>query len=277
MSLELHVLDLGRIRLDRNFMAAGSTFASAGRPGSGMGELIDIPVSAYLIKHPKGHILYDTGCHPRCMGHGGRWPEALQRDFPYISSEECTLPSRLKAMGLTPDDIPVVVLSHLHNDHAGCVEFFRKSKVYVHEDELAGAMKHFAMHDYDTSYVWSDIDAWVREPMNWQLVGRDEADFDLADGVRLLNLGSGHAYGMLALTVRLETHRSVLLASDACYCLENLGPPTRLAGLLYDSVGYRKTIERLRKVAKREDLEIWFGHDVEQFKTLTKATEGHYR
>lgn len=276
MSLELHVLDLGRIRLDRNFIVAGSTFASPGLPGSGMGELIDIPISAYLVKHEEGHILYDTGCHPDCMGADGRWPAELQRDFPWTGTGECTLPSRLRALGLAPDDIATVVLSHLHNDHAGCVEFFRKSTVYVHEDELAGAMLHYVQHHHRTSYVWKDMDAWTRAPINWRLVARDEPDIDLVDGVRILNLGSGHSYGMLALTVALKRRRGVLLASDACYCRESLGPPTRLPGFLHDSLGFRRTIDRLRRTADRRGLDIWFGHDAEQFGTLIKSTEGHY-
>ena len=276
MSLELYILDLGQIRLDRNFIVAGSTYASPGIPGSGAGELTDIPIAAYLVKHQRGHVLYDTGCHPNCMGSSGRWAAEMQRDFPWTGGEECTLPSRLRALGLTPDDIPTVVLSHLHCDHAGCVEFFRKSTVYVHEDEFSGAMTHYARHNHRSSYVWKDMDAWMRSPLDWTFVGRDEAEIDLADGVRILNLGSGHSYGMLALTVRLQRHRSVLLASDACYCRANLGPPARVPGILFDSLGYRRSIDRLNRVATDRDLDIWFGHDPEQFATLTKSTEGHY-
>jgi len=276
MTLELYVLDLGQIRLDRNFIVAGSTYASPGVPGSGTPQLIDIPISAYLVKHERGHVLFDTGCHPDCMGKESRWPEELRRDYPWIGDEVCTLPSRLRALGLTPRDIPTVVLSHLHNDHAGCVEFFGSSRVYVHEDEFAGAMTHYARHQRPSSYVWNEMDAWTRQPMDWRFVARDEGDIELADGVEILNLGSGHSYGMLALTVRLRQRRSVLLASDACYCRENFGPPTRVPGLLLDSLGYRKTIDRLHREASRRDLEIWFGHDADQFATLIKSTDGHY-
>jgi hypothetical protein len=61
--LKLHVLDLGRLKLDKNFMVANSTVATARTPNP-RGQIIEIPVSAYYIEHADGNILFDTGCHP---------------------------------------------------------------------------------------------------------------------------------------------------------------------------------------------------------------------
>ena len=90
--LKLHVLDLGKLRLDKNFMVANTTVATARTPNP-RGQVIDIPVSAYYIEHADGNILFDTGCNPNWGGPNGRWPvDGLQELFPHIGGEECQLP-----------------------------------------------------------------------------------------------------------------------------------------------------------------------------------------
>jgi glyoxylase-like metal-dependent hydrolase (beta-lactamase superfamily II) len=274
-SLKMHVLDLGKLRLDKNFMVANSTVATARTPHP-PGQVIDIPVSAYFIEHPDGNVLYDTGCHPDWGGPRGRWPQQTQEIFPVIGGEECLLPARLEAMGVGPDQIRHVVLSHLHCDHAGCVEFFRKSQLIVHEDEFLGAYKHFALRDDNSPYIVGDLERWSRLGLNWRLVSRTELDQTIVPGVRLLNFGSGHAYGMLGLDVDLRSRNGVMLVSDACYTAENYGPPMKHPGISFDSLGVARTIERIRAIANDKGSDVWFGHDAEQFASVRKFTEGYY-
>lgn len=80
----------------------------------------------------------------------------------------------------------------------------------------------------------------------------------------------------LGLHIELPGHGNVLLASDALYTEESYGPPVKPPGILYDSVGYNSTVERIREFATRNDSEIWFGHDSKQFKSFIKSTEGYY-
>lgn len=274
-SLKMHVLDLGKLRLDKNFMVANSTIATERVPNP-PGRLIDVPISAYYIEHPDGNVLFDTGCHPEWGGPNGRWPEAIQEIFPVIGGDECTLPSRLEELGVGPDQIRYVVLSHLHCDHAGCVEFFRKSQILVHEDELAGAFRHYALRDHATPYVLKDLEKWARFDLSWREIGRQEPDQDLVEGVRLLNFGSGHAYGMLGLAVSLRSQPNVLLVSDSCYTAENYGPPIRPSGISFDSIGFIRTLQRIRALANDMNANVWFGHDAKQFDSLRKSTDGYY-
>jgi N-acyl homoserine lactone hydrolase len=274
-SLRLHVLDLGTLRLDKNFMVANSTVATARNPNPA-GQVIDIPVPGYFIEHPDGNVLYDTGCHPDWGGPSGRWPTASQELFPVVSGEECTLPARLDALGLGPDQIQHVVLSHLHCDHAGCVEYFRKSRIIVHEDEFGGAFKHYAARDQVPVYILKDLDAMVRADLRWHQIGRWEPDQTIVEGVKLLNFGPGHAYGMLGLQVALQSQPGVILVSDACYTAENYGPPYKPSGISYDSLGAARTMQRIRLLAQESGNAVWFGHDAPQFATLRKSTEGYY-
>ncbi len=115
------------------------------------------------------------------------------------------LPARLDMMGVGPDDVDYVVLSHLHCDHAGCVEYFRKSKIIVHEDEFAGAFRQYALQDHGSPYAFKDLEAMIKAQLHWREIARDEPDQNIVEGVRLLNFGPGHARGMLGLSVSLRS------------------------------------------------------------------------
>jgi len=272
--LKLHVLDLGKLRLDKNFMVANSTVATARNPNP-RGQVVDIPVSAYYIEHADGNILFDTGCNPNWGGPNGRWPvDGLQELFPHIGGEECQLPARLDMMGVGPDDVDYVVLSHLHCDHAGCVEYFRKSKVIVHEDEFAGAFRQYALQDHGSPYALKDLEAIIKAQLSWREIAREEPDQNIVDGVRLLNFGPGHARGMLGLMVTLRSQPGVILCSDACYTAENYGPKARQPGISYDSLGIMRTVRRIQALAADTGAAVWFGHDADQFATVRKATQG---
>ncbi len=274
-ALKMHVLDLGTLRLDKNFIVANSTVATHKNPNP-RGQVIDIPVAAFYIEHSDGNVLYDTGCHPDWAGPNGRWPDTLQELFPHIGGEECMLPARLDAMGIGPDEVRHVVLSHLHCDHAGCVEYFRKSQIIIHEDEFMGAFRCYALHDHSTPYVVKDLDRMIQAELNWREIGRSEPDQDVVDGVRLLNFGPGHARGMLGLQVSLRSQQDVILVSDACYTAENYGPPARQPGISYDSLGITRTVQRIKALAHDTKSDVWFGHDAGQFAALRKSTEGYY-
>lgn len=273
--MKMHVLDLGELTLDQNLMVAGSTIATASNPCAA-NAMIDIPVSGYCIEHPEGNILFDMGCNPNAMGEEGRWSPFLQELCPYKGGEECQLPNRLAQLGLGPDDIRYAVLSHLHNDHAGCVEFFSKSQLIVHEAEFDAALRAFGTRNDNSPYVRRDIDNWVCQDLNWYLFDRHIPSLTLADGVTIHNWGAGHSHGMLGLEVQLRETGSVILTSDAIYQQKNFDYPPRLPGVACDPIGALNTVEKIRELARRNQSQVWFGHDPEQFATLRKSTDGWY-
>lgn len=272
-SLKLYVLDLGRIRMDKSLMIARSNLATSSNPNR-PAETIELPIMAFYIDHPDGRVLFDTGCNPNSMGPNGRWPQSMQETFPYIGGEECQLPNRLEQLGIGPGDIPYVVVSHLHMDHSGCLEFFRKSTIFVHDDEFSGALKSYAMNQ--DAFVRADINAWIQNELHWHLVQKDEGDFSLLEGIKILNFGSGHSFGMLGLQVNLPHTGSSILASDALYCKQNYEPPILMPGICHDTLGYRRTALRIRQLALETRSRVLFGHDSEQFATLIKSTDGYY-
>ena len=89
----------------------------------GRGEIIEAPILAYLIETTQGRILYDVGCDYRKIENKELRdrhydPETFAFGAPDMREEQ-RLPHQLRRLGLTPADIDVVFLGHLHFDHAG--------------------------------------------------------------------------------------------------------------------------------------------------------------
>lgn len=272
---KLYVMDNGRMRMDKNWMIAMHNPATMQNPNV-PNEMVEFPIYTVFIDHPEGKILFDTSCNPSSMGPNGRWAEISQSQFPWTANEECYLHNRLEQLHVHPKDIKFVVASHLHLDHAGCLEMFTNATIIVHEDEFNGALQIYARNQKAGAYIWADIDAWIKNNLQWRTIHRDEDNILLAEGVRVLNFGSGHAWGMLGLHVELPEKGNIILASDAIYTAESYGPPVKPPGIIYDSIGFMKTVERIRRLAKETKAEVWFGHDSEQFKTFRKSNEGYY-
>jgi glyoxylase-like metal-dependent hydrolase (beta-lactamase superfamily II) len=81
---------------------------------------------------------------------------------------------------------------------------------------------------------------------------------------------------MLGLLIELEKTGNVILSSDAIYTKDNVGPPIRLPGIMYDSLGYASTVKFLTDLAKKRSAQIWYGHDRVQFAGLIKSQDGFY-
>lgn len=274
MRNKLFVLDLGRMH-----MARESFFGDLAQNDPLAKDIVEFPISAYLMEGSGGRILYDSGCHPDAMKPDGRWSEPFQARFPWSAGpdgEACHLPNRLEQLGLGPDDINHVILSHMHSDHAGCVEFFRKSQVIVHRNEFDVALAYQKRRDPDSSYAWRDFEQWMNRDMNWRFVEDHEKELSLSEHVTLLNWGAGHAAGMLGLDISLDETGHIILASDAILTMENYGPPARPAGYHVSAANAARTVEEIWTRSKRLSAQVWCGHDMTQFMGLRHSTEGWY-
>jgi N-acyl homoserine lactone hydrolase len=132
--LRLHVLDLGRMKMDANLVAQKTSIATLDNPKR-PNYMAEFPVPAFLIETDRGYMMFDTGCHPVAMLPDGRWPEEFQKQCPWDGDETKTPMHILKQMGIKPSDIKTIIISHMHNDHAGCIEFFPKAHYIVAKEE----------------------------------------------------------------------------------------------------------------------------------------------
>lgn len=267
--MKMYVLDNGSQVLDKSFLVAGCANATVdNRNPDAIWQ--EIPIHTFLVDHPDGYILFDTACSPEWKT---AWPEFIHKQSPYIVSDEQVFTNRLKQLNLAPGDISKVVMSHLHVDHAGNLHACKNAEIFVNDAELTTTMRQYTLREDLDVHVPCDIEAFLAARLAWRPVLAGEKEVQIADGVTILNLGSGHAWGMLTLRVDLRRSGTFLLVADALYMRESLGPPIRVPGIIHDSLGYVRTAKFLGAYAKKHDATILFGHDMEQFRTLRKAPE----
>jgi N-acyl homoserine lactone hydrolase len=264
--LRLYILDNGHLEGDSNWIVAMSTVGTL-EDKTPHTKWISIPTYSVLIDHPEGKILYDTSCHPQAMN--GYWPKNLQSIFPYFHNDSQLMVNQLKLAGTAPEEIETVILSHLHLDHAGNTHLFRHAEVYVHKKDYA-----YAKHLVDSSPNPADHGAYVKADLD---IPADklhfvDADTRFSDGIELISL-PGHTPGILGLMVHLKNEGTLIFPSDALYTQENYGPPTKMSGIMYDSVAFRDSIEKIRALQKRYNAKIMFSHDTPMFKTFKLAPE----
>lgn len=270
----VHVLDLGTLQIDASVMSYGLSLASIDNQ-SRAADWSSIPIYAVLVETDDARILFDTGTHPQSKL---RWSSTLQPFEHLIASEEQFLPVRLAGLGLSPEDIDIAVLSHLHMDHSGAIEFLTSADVIVHRDELKNALEHYARVDGSPAYVKDDVAAWVHNKIKWAPIDSSDGDVIIAPGVTTLNFGPGHTEGDLGLMLELPESGMLVLAGDACYSATNLGPPVVLPGsnALVDSRGLNRTARRLQRLMQQEAATVWFGHDSDQYRQLIQSPTGYY-
>lgn len=270
--MKLYILDNGWETLDKSFIIAGANAAVESRREF-TNEWINIPIQAYLVETEAGYILFDTGCDPDWKEN---WPAFIPDQSPYYATEEQMLLNRLKQLGVSPDDIRYVVMSHLHVDHAGNLYQFKNAEVFVNEEEFLYTLKGYVTGKDMDVHVPVDIQRFIDAKLNWHLLENEVKEYEITKGVTVLNFGSGHSFGMLGMKVELPNTGNLLIVADSIYCRQNVEPQISVPGILYDSLGYKRTAKYILDYAKRTNSKILFGHDMEQFNTLKKSHEGFY-
>ena len=105
---------------------------------------ITVPVGFFVVRHPKGNVLFDTGNNDKLINDPSYWasPQAMKPAM----TPDVAIDAQLKKIGLVPDDIDYVVCSHLHLDHGGNVGKFPNSTIVVQKDEVRERVLARARH-----------------------------------------------------------------------------------------------------------------------------------
>ena len=101
---------------------------------------ITIPVSMFILKHPKGVVVIDTGNNvaisdsmENCKKY---WAAGLCDFLAPNQKRSDVIDMQLKKLGLSTDDVKVVITSHTHLDHAGNMGMFPKAIHVVQKKEM---------------------------------------------------------------------------------------------------------------------------------------------
>lgn len=249
--LKIYVLDGGRLITDD-----ASIFSA---DGNYKGEHWDMANPCYLVVHPDGMLMWDSG-----------WPDSLA-DMPdgYNSGRSIwSLPKKLTAqlneMGVDPNTIDYFALSHSHVDHAGNANLFKCSTVLVDEAErdfMFGetARKSDQFKNYN-----------ALEGAKWRTFTNDHDVF--GDGSVVILRTPGHTPGHAALLVNLPKDGPMIFTGDlwyTCRCRTTRNiPPYNVS-----REQTLKSMDRIERLAKEIGARIIIQHDRADWETMPRFPE----
>ena len=222
------------------------------------------PSLAYVIDHPDGLILWETGISRNALSEWlSGWQELI--DISHVNTENL-LESCLKSIGLGPEDFRYVIMGHLHCDHAGGLRLFEHApaEIICHEDEYRTVMAREEDGDF---YVRAD----------WNFLARKRpvtisGDQEILQDLWLHSL-PGHTPGSMGLSARLNASGWMMLLSDALYSHHGYGPPAVGSPIVWNGELWRRSIEKIRRLATERDAFVLPGHDEMGIKHEAGRTE----
>jgi N-acyl homoserine lactone hydrolase len=251
--INVYALCTGFIELDRASMVSD---LAPGQPWT-------VPVMSFLVSHPKGKLLFDTGvhCQARLDPLSRLGPERIKR-LTVKSREGDDVVPQLARLGLKPDDVRFVANSHLHFDHCGGNEFLPGATFLVQRAELEAARRP----GFVPSYSPSPLD--FEHPLDYRMLDGEHDVF--GDGTVVLLPTYGHTPGHQSLLVRAGKQSQIVCASDACYTRENMDRDV-LPKILWNPSVMFESLKALRKLRDQVGATMFYGHDPAQWETIPKA------
>ena len=271
----------GEFSTPRAFVESARPFpvlrmAGIGTPRS---RYLTLPCLAFLIHHPSaGPFLVDTGLHPsvtaRPAENLGRLTASLGRARLEPGED---VPTRLRERGIDPKQVGLVVMTHMHFDHASAMSEFPNASFVLTEEEWESAtterrpMLHgYRRSHFDYAFDYRTISYDDPSVESYATFGRT---FDVfGDGSVRLASTPGHSAGHQSVICRLAD-RDLVIAGDAVYTMAQLAdapePPRP-----YDRHNWRRSMRELKHFAEQYPQAVIVpGHDQAHWDTLEQRYE----
>jgi glyoxylase-like metal-dependent hydrolase (beta-lactamase superfamily II) len=222
---------------------------------------VRVPVPAWLVVHPRGTALFDSGLHIATqVDPVARLGAAMAQAFRVCFAPGEEVGARLPRLGIDPGRVDFLVSSHLHFDHVGGNAQLPNARWVLQrrEWETGQDPERRARHFYDAR----DFDLGHE-----RLLVDGEHDL-FGDGSVTCLPTPGHTPGHQSLRVRLAAG-DVVLTADACYLrrtLETLALPP----IVHDRAQMLDSLRRLRALGEG-GARLFFGHDPEQWARVPQA------
>lgn len=243
MTIRLHAMTCGYLTLPFGFLVEGQE-----------GQ-ISVPVPSYLIEHPKGRVVFDTGLTPLLLSDD---KDVQDRELGPLAGHTAVgfragedVASRLRTLDCDPERIDFLVSSHLHFDHVGGNCLVPNARWVVQKREWAAACSpecqhrnHFSPAHYDLGHDRIEADG----------------EYDLFGDDSVVCIPTfGHTPGHQSLRIKLAGG-TVVLTADACYMRLSLERMLLPPGFLDDAAAMRTTFERFRAL-RDSGTQLIYGHD----------------
>lgn len=221
-----------------------------------------LPIGCYLIKHPEGLIVVDTGesSHANDKGYQPWWHPFMRFcERRWVKPTE-EVGERLKAMGIDPLQVKWVVMTHMHGDHAGGIAHFPNSEFVLSQTEARACL---AKTGVVQGYLNMHYPSWFKP----KGIVFDDGEFEsfaaskklTQDGKIHLVPTPGHTLGHLSVVVDMGDYY-VLLAGDASYT-ENAMLTGVVDGVAVSADLHNDSTRRMRELCQRKPTITQFAHD----------------
>jgi N-acyl homoserine lactone hydrolase len=244
------------------------------------GDYLDIPIVSFLVEHPgAGAVLIDTGLHPSCavdpkqnLGRVGVLA------FPDLEMEhKQAVAEQLRALRIEPADVKLVVMTHLHIDHASAMSEFPNATFVFSAREWEAATEPrnwqhgYRSRQFDHGFDYRTLDFEGADTDSHATFGRS---FDLlGDGSIRAVYTPGHTHGHMSVVLRLSGGREALVAGDAIYtrhALETGHRPFRIE----DEHLFGRSLREIQLYAQNApDALVIPGHDMAAWRELDPVIE----
>lgn len=246
--VRLYALDCGRLDLKDMGM-----FADTREYDGKAGAMID---PCFLIRHPKGVLLWDTGL-------GDKIAESRDGvDSGGIRMRVATtLAAQLKALGLAPADVTTLAFSHFHFDHTGNANMFAASTWIINKAELSWATAS------PTPFGVNPDSFSAYKSVKMQMIDKDYDVF--GDGTVRLVAAPGHTPGSQVLQLTLKKSGTVILSGDLYHTRDNR-TFRRVPGINHERADTLASFDRIEKIVSNTKARFVIQHDAADSRWLPK-------
>ena len=231
-----------------------------------------VPIYAWVIEHPEGIIVVDTGetSMTARKGYFPRWhPFLRQTSDKFFVGPEDEIGVQLMKLGIAPGDVRWVVLTHLHTDHAGGLYHFPHAEILVSRKEYAAAR---GLRGSIQGYLPQRWPRWFNPRLvdfTAEAVGPFPSSFALTKANDVILLPTeGHTNGHLSVLVR-EEEQSIFIAGDTSYT-EQLMLEQAVDGVSPNERASAQTLKRINAYVQTNPTVYLPSHDAEAPERLSK-------
>jgi N-acyl homoserine lactone hydrolase len=227
----------------------------------------ELSIAAYLVVHPQGTLLWDTGAIADDTRTPGNRP--VRRHLVLSNGQDryvtirSPLVAQLKAAGYAPADVTHLALSHFHWDHIANANLFAKATWLVRQAERDSLFpKGAPIPPYPSNY------GYLQNSKTTILSG-DEHDV-FGDGTVVIKASIGHTPGHQVLYLKLAKTGGVVLSGDLYHYPEERSL-RRLPTTEFDEAQTQRSREVLESFLIQQGAQLWIQHDLAAHEKLRKA------
>lgn len=245
--MKIHALQIGSVKITQKWHTG---------QGRGLIRLVNtltdsdftnwLPIYAWVIEHPEGLIVVDTGIPSDANApiYFPPYMPLIRRAAKFDISPEQEIGPQLRAIGFAPEDVRWVVLTHLHQDHDGGLHYFPNAEFMVSQAEWAAAKGFKGRMSGYLNHKWPEWFAPSLVNFDDRALGSFPGSFTLtqAGDVQLVPT-PGHSAGHLSVVVQDSDH-TVFIGGDTSYSeqslldgvIDGVSPDPKLAALSQERI-----------------------------------------